>query len=269
MKGESMRYYVVADVHGYHDIMIDALAENGYFKDKEPHKLIICGDLFDRGAQTLKMQEFVADLIDKDEVILIRGNHEDLMLDLLEHLQEYLYAPGSIECTHHHQNGTFKTALTLSRMNRHDLDCYPQRFVNTVRNSLYIKKIIPAMVDYFETDNYVFVHGWIPCHQTVYRSGEYTYTPLSTDWRCADEKQWERARWYNGMASWKCGVTEPSGKTVVCGHYRTSWGHSWLHNEGTDLGVNDILTPFCDKGIIALDACTKRSLSVNCIVIED
>ena len=40
-----MKYFVVADVHGFYDLMIKALTEKGYFEEKEPHKLVICGDL--------------------------------------------------------------------------------------------------------------------------------------------------------------------------------------------------------------------------------
>lgn len=36
-----MRYYITADP------LKKALEEKGYFSDPEPHKLIICGDLFD------------------------------------------------------------------------------------------------------------------------------------------------------------------------------------------------------------------------------
>ena len=39
-----MRYYVVADTHGFFTEMIDALNEKGFFEDNEPHKLIVCGD---------------------------------------------------------------------------------------------------------------------------------------------------------------------------------------------------------------------------------
>ena len=51
-----MRYYVVADTHGFFTEMIDALNEKGFFEDNEPHKLIVCGDLLDRGLKpkTLK-----------------------------------------------------------------------------------------------------------------------------------------------------------------------------------------------------------------------
>ena len=44
-----MRYYAVADVHGYYTQLIDALKDKGFFEDEEPRKLVVCGDLFDRG----------------------------------------------------------------------------------------------------------------------------------------------------------------------------------------------------------------------------
>ena len=43
-----MKYYIVADVHGFYSIL-NKTKEKGFFDDKEPHKLVICGDVFDRG----------------------------------------------------------------------------------------------------------------------------------------------------------------------------------------------------------------------------
>ena len=83
-----MKYYVTADVHAYFTELQTALREQGFFEDTEPHKLIICGDLYDRGTEALRLQEFILDLIEKDQVILIRGNHEDLALDPL-HAYQY------------------------------------------------------------------------------------------------------------------------------------------------------------------------------------
>ena len=77
-----MRYYVVADVHAFYSEFISALTEKGFFEDNKPHKLIICGDLLDRGKEAVKVQNFILDLIARDEVILIKGNHEDLVLEL-------------------------------------------------------------------------------------------------------------------------------------------------------------------------------------------
>ena len=54
-----MKYYVLSDVHGYYDEMISALENAGFFKETEPHKVILCGDMMDRGQGALKVQEFL------------------------------------------------------------------------------------------------------------------------------------------------------------------------------------------------------------------
>ena len=92
-----MRYYVTADVHGYFSELKNALAAQGFFEDPQPHKLIVCGDLYDRGTEALRLQAFILGLMEKDQVILIRGNHEDLAMNLLHnwHRRSYLQS-------HHH-----------------------------------------------------------------------------------------------------------------------------------------------------------------------
>ena len=73
-----MKYYVTSDVHGYDSILRQALADAGFFEEKEPHRLVILGDLFDRGEEARSLQDFVLRLMEEDRIILIRGNHEDL-----------------------------------------------------------------------------------------------------------------------------------------------------------------------------------------------
>ena len=50
-----MRYYVTADIHGFYTPLITALTKAGFFADSAPHKLVILGDLFDRGKEALKL----------------------------------------------------------------------------------------------------------------------------------------------------------------------------------------------------------------------
>lgn len=57
-------------VHGYFTKLKTALAEQGFFEDTEPHKLVICGDLYDRGTEALRLQEFILDLLSKDQAFL-------------------------------------------------------------------------------------------------------------------------------------------------------------------------------------------------------
>ena len=64
---DTMRFYVVADVHGFYSELQAALTEKGFYEAKEPHKLVVCGDLLDRGVEALKLQEFILELLKKDE----------------------------------------------------------------------------------------------------------------------------------------------------------------------------------------------------------
>lgn len=82
-----------------------------------------------------------------------------------------------------------------------------------------------------------------------------------------DTKMWQTARWINGMkAVQTCPIP---GKTVVCGHWHASYGHSKYEGKGSEFGEDADFTPYMGKGIIAVDASTANSGMVNCIIIED
>ncbi len=256
-----MKYYVVADPHGFYTELKTALTEKGFFTDTEPHKLIVCGDLFDRGSEALALQAFVLDLMEKDEVILIRGNHEDLTMNLLRS-----WRIGGYMSSHHHANGTVNTVLQLTHADS-DPKIKPLDIGERFRYTPFIQKIIPAMLDYFETPNYIFVHGWIPCSCMTLGASTKLYT-AKENWRNADQKAWDNARWINGMEAAHSGAIEP-GKTIVCGHWHTSFGHANYEGKGSEFGEDADFSPYDAEGIIALDTCTAVSRKVNCIVIED
>ncbi len=263
-----MRYYVVADVHAFYSEFISALTEKGFFEDNKPHKLIICGDLLDRGKEAVKVQNFILDLIARDEVILIKGNHEDLVLELLEHAYRYFEDKFSVYCSHHWHNGTIDSLTQLTGLSVNDALEDTAKFVEKARKTPFVDKIIPEMIDYYETANYIFVHGWIPCK--FYRSdGKYVFVSYQSDWRQADSERWKVARWANGI---KCAcnrkITEPY-KTIVCGHYHSSYGHYKYGGATEEFGEGADYSPYIAEGIIAIDACTALSGKVNCIVLDD
>lgn len=248
-----MRYYVTTDVHGFFTPFHNALTEAGFFTDPEPNKLIILGDLFDRGAEAVKMQEFTLNLMEENRVILIKGNHEDLFVDLATKDHGLAYS-------HHVTNGTYDTALQLTGFSTSAAGRRPYGFADAARGTPFFKQIIPSMVDYYETEHYIFVHGWIPC---VYESGEFSYI---TDWRKARKDEWESARWYNGMEATQVCMEE---KTILCGHWHTSYGHAKFEQKGSELGPDADFSPYYGSRIIALDACTALSGKVNVVVLED
>ena len=251
-----MRYYVTADIHSFYTQMGEALSDAGFFTDPEPRKLIILGDLFDRGKEAKEIQSFVLALMKKDEVILIRGNHEDLFVQMVTEDHGLPYGA-------HISNGTYDTAIQLTdfdpvmaRMRNYD-------FADAAMETPYYQQIIPSMLDFYETAHYVFVHGWIPCVRE--RNGTYSYV---TQWRDSGKIDWMEARWINGMKAASDGVTE-EGKTILCGHWHASYGHSILDHVCSEFGPDADFSPYYNSGIIALDACTAHSGIVNCIVVDD
>ena len=249
-----MKYYITSDVHGFYNELNKALQDSGYYEDTVPHKLVILGDLFDRGNQAKELQEFVLKLMGKDKVILIRGNHEDLFQELATVDQGKAYS-------YHVNNGTYDTALQLTgyvpvmaRTNR-------DKFAEAMRETPLFRQIIPFMKNYYETPNYVFTHAWIPCIRE--RNGRYSH--YST-WREATTDDWASARWINGIDAAQHASDD---KTVVCGHWHASYGHSVYEGKGSEFGEDADFSPYYGPGIIAIDACTAHSKKVNVIIIED
>ena len=116
-------------------------------------------------------------------------------------------------------------------------------------------------VNFYEIQDYIFVHGWIPYWNL-------TSTHIVPDnWWCGN---WKEARWYNGFDCWKNNVRIPN-KTIVCGHWHTSYANSKFHNDGPEFDNENEKANFGifrDDGIIGLDACTAYSGKVNCLVLD-
>ena len=47
-----MKYFVSSDIHGFFDEWQNALTDKGFDLNNPEHKIILCGDLFDRGSQS-------------------------------------------------------------------------------------------------------------------------------------------------------------------------------------------------------------------------
>jgi len=262
-----MKYYVISDIHGYYTYLMKALQEVGFFDDPEPHKLVLCGDLLDRGAETNKLIDFMIDLMEQDMLIYISGNHEVLFFRCLQEL-----ASGGVHriasgMSYHYQNKTWDTLLQIGNMTELEAYQYPNELISRVMNSSFYKRLLPTCLNYYETKNYIFVHGWIPCLTEGVRP--YTWYSYNSEWRIEDAEAWREACWYNGMdLACKFHIIEV-GKTIVCGHWHTSYGHAKFENKGSEMNGDADYSPFYGEGIIALDSCAARSGFVNVIIIND
>lgn len=248
------KLFVVSDIHGFYDEMIDALDKAGFDKDNENHWLISCGDTTDRGPKPLEVIRYLESLTNK---ILISGNHEDLTLECINR---------GYWGSHDMSNGTFDTICELGGAGEgrsFDECCI-------VADSI-VRPFFNSMVNYFETENYVFVHGFIPvnCNRSLPRN----YKPhlkysAKEDWRYAHQSEWEDAKWLNGMEMAMDGFGIE--KTIVCGHFHTSWGHAIQDKTFNEFGEGADFSPFYyEDKLIAIDACTAYSGKVNVLVLED
>ena len=256
----SKKYFVVSDLHSYYTITKTCLEEKGWEEDNKEHILIVCGDAFDRGDETLDLYFFLLRLLNDNRLIYVKGNHDILLKELIGELER-----GASIGAHHHSNGTLKTFFHFL-----EGECIGKRSVYEIAREVEIMfdKLYKNMVNYYELGNYIFVHSYIPT-----KVG-FSDKPLSFEkvhkykknWRDSSDEDWEMAMWDNPFKIWNSNVREPN-KTIVCGHWNTGWAHYNLHN----LGANeyDCNYTFKDNGIVGLDACVAESDKINVLVIKE
>lgn len=256
-----MKYFVSSDIHGFYNEWISALNEIGFDTNNQDHSLIICGDVFDRGQQAQQLLDFLVDFSKQypERLILIRGNHEDLF----EHCLSQLINGVNISA-HHWTNGTLNTIAQLTKTNQYDLVCGIYEVKDILQQTKDYVDLMKNSLDFYETQNHIFVHGWIPTKtyrfQHIYKE----------DWRFATKQEWELARWDSCLEMYKHGVFEP-GKTIVAGHWHCSalWHYKSPKEYTSEFGKKANHTPFYDEGILAIDTCTAHTNKVNVVVIED
>lgn len=264
-----MTYFVISDIHSYYDLMIDALLRSGFDINNENHIVISLGDNMDRGDDPLKTITFLMELYDKKRAILIKGNHEDL----LEALLKRGYA-----MSHDEANGTFKTICSLAnelgskRYSNNSVREHIGEICTLISNNALIKRYYKALIDYYEIKDYILTHGFVPV------GFNYGYPVYNPRWKEATKKEWEDARFYNGMDC-VCGYNiRIPNKTVVVGHYHTSFGHVRKKYGFTiddrkayqlEYSKDACFDIFYDDGIIAIDASTNYSKKVNVLTIDD
>lgn len=240
-----MKYFVSADIHGFYDEWQNSLKDKGFDINNLEHKIVVCGDLFDRGRQPREIIDFI--LSHKDKFILIRGNHEDLMQEMID--RNYNISADL-------SNGTAYTIV----------DLYPEWQVSEfdlkkIAMRTRLQEVLNMCVDYFETEHYIFVHGWIPIIENCYL--------YDSEWRKTRKERWQKARWANPVEMYRYKIFEPN-KTIVCGHWHCSalW-HEQNPKQYDEFGEKASFEPFITKDMIALDACTVYSRKVNVVVLEN
>jgi hypothetical protein len=211
------KLFAASDIHSFYTPLKNALEQKGFDENNPDHYLIICGDCFDRGPQSFEVLKFIMGL---ERKILVKGNHDILLNDCC--MRGFPYS-------HDKQNGTVRTVWDLGHVNRDD--DFSSCCLNTWNKLARYRELL---VNYFETQNYIFVHSWIPCRKVPKPNTDDRWIPLTTnewmeDWRSANDREWEDAMWVNPFKFADLNFNQ-TGKTIVFGHWHCSAGHKLLGN---------------------------------------
>ncbi len=234
------KYFIISDIHSHYDSMIKALSEKQYDEHNTKHHLIVIGDLFDRGKQSVKVLECLYRLNTEKKATIILGNHDAFLLDFLD--KDFKKVGFNIQ-----YNGFGKTLEQLSN-NEIDVDNLEKTY-NLINNRFpYLHKWIKSFPYFLELGDYIFVHGGIDGGKL--------------DWKEFSSRRdfvWSR----------EINLPRVSGKTVVAGHHRVAT----IRKKTTDYELLFLHSPelfdiMYEDGKILIDRFVEVSNEINVLVLE-
>ncbi len=232
--------YVIPDIHGQIKLLkkicdrILPLRTTGGVKDI----IVFLGDYVDRGSFSAEVIEFIIDLKKtyKDQIVTIKGNHEDLLMNACG-INEGILNPSDAESSYGMwiSNGGIQTILSYLKLRGLKTNPYlirPYR-IKQILPEEHIKFFRDDLIEYFELDDFIFVHG-----------GCNPYEPLITQ----SEKalMWDRTLCRTVINRIKNGISIDWNKTIVTGH-----------NGATMKGI-----PLIHEKFMMIDLCDDKRLLV-------
>lgn len=178
--------YVMSDIHGEFDLFIKMLEKINFSSDD---KLIILGDVFDRGPHPLKIIKYI---MENDNIELLMGNHEKMFLDFMLSEDE---ANKHITYGMWMNNGGYTTLSQYDKLGTNE-----QKSIVDYINNLPLYRII---------DNYILVHSGININGLHQRKDINEIMNKQTK----DDFLWSREEFYNEK-----GI---DGYTIIFGHTPT------------------------------------------------
>lgn len=296
------KYFFVSDIHSYASCLKEALKRAGFKKTDANHIIVLCGDVFDRGFETMEVFKFFMS-IPKQRRIMVKGNHELLYMELLDK---------SFPDRHDFSNGTVRTFCQIADIDEKELNLQAKLadyyifaggmdegkgradVIDKVHEtwSEVKEKVLASpvtkwlksdeWVNYFEIDDLICVHSFIPIQVKKIEETKWirNYPPYQVhprllevieDWRtkatCLD---WEDATWGCPYKEFDAGlfngeIEKNPNKKLVCGHWHVSDFHN-NYGDSPDDPMN--LKLYFGKNLVGLDACTAMSGFCNVLVYD-
>jgi serine/threonine protein phosphatase 1 len=187
-------YYAIGDVHGEAeklDLLLHSIREDALNR-KVAHKLVLLGDLIDRGPDSRRVVDRAMHLARTEDAVVLRGNHEEMLLNAFDSHSMSAYITWSL-------NGGDGALASYQRANGEHSDW---------RESIDREHI-----------------KWLRSLPVQFRDGRLVFVHAGIDpWRfpqCTDEvKIWTRSRSFFDSEGWP-ERQELSDILVVHGHTPT------------------------------------------------
>lgn len=261
--------FALSDIHGHFQEMQKALHDVGYNEDDPSHLLIVCGDLFDRGIESVAIFKYLYRLTQEKKAIVIKGNHDTMFQEFLEGSNPYFnWRYNGMRTTFDDFWGTsnsLKNMIELKELGNINYDDFEECFnvyINRTRNNInnkysYLLDWLKNMPYYYETKKYIFTHGSIDT-----KVNDWHHPTKQKHKYCG----WEACTWDDGSFFGESICN--TNKIVVIGHFATNVLREIYYNEPKDNSDYSILKRE-DGRIIALDSCTIVSKKVNVLKVDD
>lgn len=69
------KYFLCSDIHSDYTALINAINDSGFDEKNDDHILVVAGDIFDRGQESIALYNYLKELTDKKKAIVLTGNH--------------------------------------------------------------------------------------------------------------------------------------------------------------------------------------------------
>ena len=249
-----VKLFVFSDPHGEGEALEAALREAGFERGNPQHIPLCAGDMFDRGAYSRELFEFMM----RNKGIWVKGNHEEMLEEALEKGLD-----GEFVFFNMLHNGLDKTIESFGCCDLEGMVSVEKMelAINRARtysfNGKKVLDVLKSLPLYYETKNYIFVHAGLD--------------PYKEDWRLTDK---DTMLWDIHFSHRPIEYTH---KTVVIGHHHAFRVRAQGEEEGyrsQPLGVpyvgnTDEHAPVRFGNKIAIDPCSNITHKINVLVIED
>jgi serine/threonine protein phosphatase 1 len=150
------KIFVVGDVHGQ-ITMVEKLLK--HWKPEE-EQLLFVGDLADRGENSKATLELARDLVEKQNTIVIKGNHDEMLEMFLENPSEHVML--------YYMNGGGSTVNSLlgREANQQEFEKNVQEIKEQYPWLLPFLKSLPL---HYEWEDYLFVHAGVNLRKDNWR----------------------------------------------------------------------------------------------------